>query len=88
MALDKDCQRFEGHLKENDAKLQEALRRADAEARARADKAAEAKRLAASIAGIRGEMTKIQEQLQECQRWVCALIGARKERNAGGATGW
>lgn len=47
---------------------QEALRAAEAAARARAEKAAEAKRLAASIAGTEGEMAKIEEQLQECQR--------------------
>lgn len=34
----------------------------------RADKTAEAKCLAASIAGIKAEMAKIEEQLQECQR--------------------
>ena len=44
------------------------MRRADQEARARADKAAEAKRLAAAIAGLRAEMGKIEEQLAECQR--------------------
>jgi predicted ribosome quality control (RQC) complex YloA/Tae2 family protein len=69
-ALEQDSQRFEEYLKENDAKLQEALRRAEAEGRARADKAAEAKRLAGAIAGIRSEVAKIEEQLQECQRWV------------------
>jgi chromosome segregation ATPase len=69
-ALEQDSQRFEENLKENDAKLQEALLRADAERRARVDKEAEAKRLAGAIAGIKGEVAKIEEQLQECQRWV------------------
>ena len=54
---------------------QEALREAEAAARARAEKAAEAKRLAASIAGTKGEMAKIEEQLQECQRCVCREDG-------------
>lgn len=55
--------------------MQEALRRADQEGRARADKAAEAKRVVASIAGLRAEMGKIEEQLAECQRCV-RLLGA------------
>lgn len=72
-ALEADFKRFEDHLKENDARLQEALKRADAEGRARADKAAEAKRLASSIAAMRSEMGKMEEQLEECRR--CGLPG-------------
>ncbi|PRW59914.1 flagellar associated isoform B [Chlorella sorokiniana] len=78
-ALEQDSQRFEEYLKENDAKLQEALRAAEAAARARAEKAAEAKRLAASIAGLKGEMGKIEEQLQECQRLKAFLDSVTPE---------
>lgn len=67
-ALDADSQRFEEYLKQNDAKLQGALRRAEGEARARSERAAEAKRVAGSIAALRSEMGKIEEQVQECQR--------------------
>ena len=74
-ALDADSQRFEEYLKENDAKLQEALRRAEAEARARAEKAAEAKPLAAAIAALRSEMGKMEEQLEECKTWAAGAVG-------------
>ncbi|KAL4458750.1 hypothetical protein ABPG75_013615 [Micractinium tetrahymenae] len=72
-ALDEDSQRFEDYLKKNDANLQEALRRAEAEARVRSERAAEAKRVAGSIAALRSEMGKIEEQLQECQRYKSFL---------------
>ncbi len=67
-ALEADSRRFEEYLKENDAKLQQAVRRAEGEARARAERAAEAKRLAGSIAALLSEMGKIEEQVQECQK--------------------
>ncbi|KAL4435859.1 hypothetical protein ABPG77_000621 [Micractinium sp. CCAP 211/92] len=72
-ALEADSRRFEEYLKENDAKLQQAVRRAEGEARARAERAAEAKRLAGSIAALRSEMGKIEEQVQECQKYKAFL---------------
>lgn len=44
----------------------------------------EAKRLASSIAALRSEMGKIEEQLQECQRWGAGWVGATLQ--AAGAT--
>ncbi|KAI3436070.1 hypothetical protein D9Q98_002128 [Chlorella vulgaris] len=99
-ALEADSQRFEQYLKDNDAKLQEALRRADVEAHARADKAGEAKQLAAAIAAIKGETSKIEEQLQECQRlkafldsvtpedWFEALAATRAQKKAALRAAW
>ena len=67
-ALQADTKRFDDFLTENDRKLQEALRRAEAEAKARQDKAAEAKRLAGAIAHTRAEIAKADEALTEARR--------------------
>lgn len=49
--------------------VQEALRRADSEARAKAEKVAEVKRLTAAIAGARAELNKYEEQLEESRKY-------------------
>lgn len=51
------------------AQVQEALRRADAEARAKAEKVAEVKRLTAAIAAARAELNKYEEQLEDSRKY-------------------
>lgn len=49
--------------------MQEALRRAESEARAKAEKVAEVKRLTASIAAARAELNKYEEQLEDSRKY-------------------
>ncbi|WIA23525.1 hypothetical protein OEZ85_000262 [Tetradesmus obliquus] len=67
--LEEDGLRFDAFLKENDEKVQEAIKRADTEAKAKQDKALEIKRLNAAIAGLRSELNKQEEALEDCRRY-------------------
>lgn len=67
-ALDADAKRFDEFLKENDARLQESLRRAETEARARQEKGTEAKRLVAANTRARADVAKAEEALGEARR--------------------
>ena len=67
--LEEDALRFDAFLKENDEQVQEAIRRAEAEAKAKQDKAHEIKRLNTVIAAIRSEMNKYDEQLDDCHKY-------------------
>ncbi|KIY99393.1 Coiled-coil domain-containing protein 37 [Monoraphidium neglectum] len=66
--LEEDAVRFDAFLKENDEKVQEAIRRAEAEAKAKADRVAEIKRLNGAIAALRSELGKKEEALADCGR--------------------
>ncbi|WIA23526.1 hypothetical protein OEZ85_000262 [Tetradesmus obliquus] len=52
-----------------DSDVQEAFERADTEAKAKQDKALEIKRLNAAIAGLRSELNKQEEALEDCRRY-------------------
>eukprot|EP00898_Chlorokybus_atmophyticus_P006120 jgi/Chlat1/6509/Chrsp45S00472 len=67
--LEEDALRFDAFLKENDEKVQEAIKRAEMEAKAKQDKVHEIKRLTAAIAAIRSELNKYEEQLEDCRKY-------------------
>ena len=67
--LEEDALRFDAFLKENDEKVQEAIKRAEMEAKAKQDKLLEIKRLNTAIAALRSEMNKHEEQLEDCKRY-------------------
>jgi len=67
--LEKDAMRFDAFLKDNDEKNQNAIRKAEQLTRMRQEKTVEIKRLQANIAGLRSELSKLYEQLEECQKY-------------------
>jgi len=67
--LDEDSVRFDAFLKENDYKAVEAIRKAEAETKAKQDKVQEIKKLNAQIAQVKSEMSKYEEQLEDCKRY-------------------
>lgn len=67
--LDEDAQRFDDFLKENDERVQEAIKRAEVEAKAKTDRVNDIKRLNGQIAAIRSELGKYEEQLEDCQKY-------------------
>uniref|UniRef100_A0A7S0V0D1 DUF4200 domain-containing protein n=1 Tax=Polytomella parva TaxID=51329 RepID=A0A7S0V0D1_9CHLO len=67
--LEEDAIRFDAFLKENDEKVQEAIKHAEMEAKAKQDKVLEIKRLNTSIAALRSEMNKYDEQLDDCRKY-------------------
>uniref|UniRef100_A0A7S3QRV1 DUF4200 domain-containing protein n=2 Tax=Dunaliella tertiolecta TaxID=3047 RepID=A0A7S3QRV1_DUNTE len=67
--LDEDALRFDAFLKENDEKVQEAIKKAEMEAKAKQDKVLEIKRLTTAIAALRSEMNKYEEQLEDCRKY-------------------
>ncbi|CAG9464617.1 unnamed protein product [Pedinophyceae sp. YPF-701] len=69
LMLERDAERFDAFLKENDEKVQEALKRAEIEARAKQDKVAEIKKLQSQIAALRSELNKQEELLDDCRRY-------------------
>ncbi len=73
-ALQEDAERFAAFLKENDAKVQEALKHAENEARARAEKVAELKRLEGALVSMAGDIHKLEEQLEECNRYRAFIL--------------
>lgn len=68
--LEEDALRFDAFLKENDEKVQDAIKKAEIEAKARQDKLLEIKRLNASAGVLRSELNKLEEQLEDCKRCV------------------
>eukprot|EP00191_Tetraselmis_sp_GSL018_P005466 CAMPEP_0177599912 /NCGR_PEP_ID=MMETSP0419_2-20121207/13290_1 /TAXON_ID=582737 /ORGANISM="Tetraselmis sp., Strain GSL018" /LENGTH=595 /DNA_ID=CAMNT_0019092765 /DNA_START=281 /DNA_END=2069 /DNA_ORIENTATION=+ len=73
--LEDDALRFEGFLKENDQKVQEAIKSAEVATKAKQDKMQEIKRLNAAIAAIRSELSKYEEQLEDCKKYKDFLNG-------------
>lgn len=67
--LDEDSVRFDAFLKENDYKAVEAIRKAEAETKAKQDKVQEIKKLVAQISAVKSEMSKYEEQLEDCKRY-------------------
>jgi hypothetical protein len=84
-ALEEDAARFDAFLKDNNMKTMEATRRykvksyanhhcdifhrADAETKLKLEKVQEIKRLNNEIASIKNELTKYDEQLDECRKY-------------------
>lgn len=67
--LDEDNERFDNFIKENDANVSNAIKRADQQAKAKAEKEQEGKRLKASIQAVGSELSKYDEQLQDCHAY-------------------
>eukprot|EP00775_Hariotina_reticulata_P009162 gene9162-9328_t len=67
--LEEDGLRFDAFLKDNDEKVQEAIKRADVEAKAKQDKVFEIKRLNAAITSLKSELNKQEEALEDCRRY-------------------
>ncbi|GMH41880.1 hypothetical protein BSKO_09790 [Bryopsis sp. KO-2023] len=67
--LEEDALKFDAFLKENDEKVQEAIKKAEVEAKAKQDKVMEIKRLNASIAALRSELNKYEEQLEDFKKY-------------------
>lgn len=67
--LQEDAQRFDAFLKENDEKVQAAIKKAEVATKAKQDKLQEIKRLNTAIAAIRSELSKYEEQLEDCYKY-------------------
>ena len=71
--LEEDALRFDQFLKDNDQKAVQAIKKAEAETKAKAEKVQEIKKLNAQITQIKSEMSKFEEQLEDCRK--CARRG-------------
>eukprot|EP00948_MAST-09A_sp_MAST-9A-sp1_P004320 g4320.t1 len=69
LMLEEDAMRFDTFLKDNDAKAHEAIKRAEAETKLKQDRVAEIKKLNQSIATIKSDTSKLQEQLEDCLKY-------------------
>jgi len=67
--LEEDALRFDSFLKENDLKVQEAVKRADAETKAKMEQIQEIKRLTGEIESMTSELSKFEEQLDDCKHY-------------------
>jgi chromosome segregation ATPase len=67
--LEEDHARFDEFLKENDAKVREAVNAAEREARAKREKMKEMKRLQNDIASATQELNRKEEKLKECYKY-------------------
>ena len=67
--LEEDALRFDQFLKDNDQKAVQAIKKAEAETKAKAEKVQEIKKLNAQIAQIKAEMSKYEEQLDDCRKY-------------------
>ncbi|KAK9916483.1 hypothetical protein WJX75_003220 [Coccomyxa subellipsoidea] len=71
--LQEDAAAFDGFLKESDEKVQQAMRRADAEMKLKQEKATELKKLNNTLAAAQSEVRKAEEQTEECKRYATFL---------------
>ena len=67
--LEEDAMRFDQFLKDNDQKAVAAIKKAEAETKAKAEKVQEIKKLNNQIAQIKAEMSKFEEQLEDCRKY-------------------
>jgi len=68
LMLEEDAIRFDTFLKENDKKAHEAIKRAEAETKAKQDKVQQIKKLNQQIQMIQSDQSKLKEQLEDCQK--------------------
>lgn len=73
LMLEEDAVRFDTFLKENDKKAHEAIKRAEKETKAKADKVQEIKKLNQQIQLVQSDMSKLTEQLQDCMQYKAFL---------------
>lgn len=67
--LEEDALRFDQFLKDNDQKAVQAIKKAELETKAKAEKVQEIKKLNAQITTIKSEMSKFEEQLEDCRKY-------------------
>ena len=67
--LEEDAMRFDQFLKDNDQKAVQAIKKAEAETKAKAEKVQEIKKLNMQITQIKSEMSKFEEQLEDCRKY-------------------
>lgn len=67
--LESDAVKFDQFLRENEAKVNQSIKAAEAEAKRRTDKQIEIKRLHAKIAAMRSEVGKHVEMLGDCGKY-------------------
>ncbi|KNE54763.1 hypothetical protein AMAG_00718 [Allomyces macrogynus ATCC 38327] len=68
-SLEEDAAKFDAFLKENDKNSVEAIKRAEAETKAKLEKVSEIKKLNTQMMTIRSEMSKNEDQLKDYQRY-------------------
>ena len=71
--LEEDALRFDQFLKDNDQKAVQAIKKAEAETKAKAEKVQEIKKLNMQITQIKSEMSKFEEQLEDCRKYKAFL---------------
>ena len=71
--LQEDEMRFEEFLKDNAQNAEAAMKKAEAETKLKAEKVQEIKKLNAQIAQIKAEMSKFEEQLEDCRKYKAFL---------------
>jgi hypothetical protein len=67
--LESDAVKFDQFLRENETKVNETIKAAEVEAKRRADKQIEMKRLLGKIAAMRSEVSKHEEHLTDCGKY-------------------
>lgn len=72
-ALEEDAAKFDAFLKENDKNSVEAIKKAEAETKAKLEKIQEIKKLNVTIMNIRSDMSKNEDQLRDLQRYKTFL---------------
>lgn len=68
-ALEEDAAKFDAFLKENDKNSVEAIKKAEAETKAKLEKIQEIKKINVQIMSIRSDMSKNEDQLKDLQRY-------------------
>ena len=76
LRLSQDAIRFDAFLKENDKLAHEAVTSSEREARVKADKLAEIKKMKHAIAIVESEKSKLLETLEDFERYrqVCIFV--------------
>jgi len=67
--LEDDVNRFDAFLKKNDTDAVEAMKKAEAQTKLKAERVHEIKKLNTQITQIKSEMSKFEEQLDDCRRY-------------------
>ena len=73
LMLEEDAIRFDTFLKENDHEAHKAIKRAEAETKAKQEKVQEIKKLHQEIQAVQSEMSKLREHLDDCERYKTFL---------------
>ncbi|KDO16973.1 hypothetical protein SPRG_17553 [Saprolegnia parasitica CBS 223.65] len=73
LMLEEDAVRFDTFLKENDKKAHEAIKKAEKETKAKADRVQEIKKLNQQIQLVQSDMSKLKEQLDDCLKYKAFL---------------